>query len=93
MVKSQVNKGHGLNRIQQVLTQKGIGKTICQQVLQHTDHDWFELAKLKAFKKYGERPISDFKEKAKRTRYLLGQGFSYEEARYALDENSPANDD
>ena len=34
-----------------------------------------------------------FKEKAKRIRYLLGQGFSYEEARYALDENSSANDD
>lgn len=83
-----MNKGHGINRIQQVLTQKGITKLICQQVLFDTEYDWFAIAKAKAFKKYHGRPAADYKEKAKRIRYLLGQGFRYDEAQYALDENA-----
>ncbi len=83
-----MSKGHGVNRIQQVLTQKGITKLICQQVLFDTEYDWFALAKAKAFKKYNGRPVADYKEKAKRIRYLLGQGFRYDEAQYALDENT-----
>nr|WP_312018337.1 regulatory protein RecX [Shewanella surugensis] len=93
VIKSHVNKGHGVNRIQQVLIQKGIDRSICQQVLLNTHHDWFELAKHKVFKKYGEHPIADFKDKAKRIRYLLGQGFSYEQANYALDEKTSTHVD
>nr|WP_299490659.1 regulatory protein RecX [uncultured Shewanella sp.] len=87
VVKSQITKGHGVNRIQQVLTQKGITQSICQQVLYDTDYDWFAIAKQKALKKYGGSPAADFKEKAKRIRYLLGQGFRYDEVQYALNEN------
>nr|WP_298775918.1 regulatory protein RecX [uncultured Shewanella sp.] len=87
VVKSQVSKGHGINRIQQVLTQKGITKTICQQVLFDTEYDWFAIAKRKAFKKYHGRPAADYKEKAKRIRYLLAQGFRYDEVQYALSES------
>ncbi len=57
--------------------------------------DWFELAKDKAIKKYGNPKVTEVKgskalalltkEKAKRVRFLLGQGFSYEQVTYALD--------
>lgn len=90
LVRAHIEKGHGLLRIKQVLIQKGLNQENIQQVLDSTDCDWFELAKNKAIKKYGASNLKvaakDQKEKAKRIRYLLGQGFDYEQVRYALED-------
>ena len=88
LVRAHIEKGHGLLRIKQVLIQKGLNRENVQHVLDSTDCDWFELAKNKAIKKYGldNLQAKDQKEKAKRVRYLLGQGFSYEQVNYVLED-------
>lgn len=85
LLRSHIAKGHGKSRVQQALIQKGVSKEITSCVLEQSDCDWFELAREKAIKKYRSSPIENPKEKAKRIRFLLGQGFSYDEVAYALD--------
>jgi regulatory protein len=85
LLRSHINKGHGQNRIRQSMTQKGLSKEIIETTLNHSDCDWFELAKSKANKKFGETVISDAKDRARRCRYLYGQGFTSEQVFYALE--------
>ncbi|NRD74870.1 regulatory protein RecX [Shewanella sp. VB17] len=85
LIRSHVNKGHGPTRIRQVMAQKGLDKNEINLALDSCDYDWFELAQKKALKKYGHIQIEDHKDKVRRTRYLLGQGFAYDQISYALE--------
>ncbi|MDX5999164.1 regulatory protein RecX [Shewanella oneidensis MR-1] len=99
LVRSNIARGHGPIRIRQAIAQKGLTKDCIEAALIATDYDWFELAKAKAkakaIKKYGVPKVTEVKgsqsreliakEKAKRVRFLLSQGFSYEQVIYALD--------
>ncbi|MCE9679147.1 recombination regulator RecX [Shewanella sp. AS1] len=85
LVRSHISKGHGKNRIRQSLYQKGLDKACGETALNSSDCDWYELAKTKANKKFANSgEISDQKERAKRVRYLLAQGFDYDQISYAL---------
>ncbi|MBV7316716.1 recombination regulator RecX [Shewanella sp. NIFS-20-20] len=84
LLRSHINKGHGPVRIQQAMMLKGIAKSIVSESLAGSDCDWFALARAKATRKYREFGAIDPKEKAKRIRYLLSQGFSYEQVNFAL---------
>ncbi|ASJ97474.1 MULTISPECIES: recombination regulator RecX [Shewanella] len=86
LLRSHIAKGHGQNKIRQSMAQKGLAKEIIQDTLNASDCDWFELAKQKAAKKYAASgPIEDQKERAKRVRYLLSQGFAFDQVAYALE--------
>ncbi|MCG9965590.1 regulatory protein RecX [Shewanella sp. PS-2] len=95
LVRSHVARGHGPIRIRQAIAQKGLTKDCIEVALAASHYDWFELAKAKAIKKYGVPKVTEVKgspsrgliakEKAKRVRFLLAQGFSYEQVTYALD--------
>ena len=86
LLRSHISKGHGHNRIRQSMAQKGLSKETIETTLNNSDCDWFELAKSKADKKFASSgAIADQKERARRTRYLLGQGFTYEQVAYALE--------
>ncbi|GIU43939.1 regulatory protein RecX [Shewanella algidipiscicola] len=85
LLRSHVSKGHGQNRIRQSMAQKGLSKEVIERALNNSDCDWFELAKSKANKKFGETVISDAKDRARRCRYLYGQGFTSEQVFYALE--------
>nr|WP_323741233.1 regulatory protein RecX [Shewanella sp. XMDDZSB0408] len=85
LLRSHISKGHGNMRIKQVMIQKGLHKECIEQAFNSSDCDWFELAKMKAIKKYRTPHTKDHKEKAKRVRYLVGQGFSFDQIAYALD--------
>ncbi|RYV02737.1 recombinase RecX [Shewanella sp. OPT22] len=84
LLRSHIYKGHGPIRIKQAMKMKGLCSEVITETLELSDCDWFELAKEKAEKKYANKPIVDYKEKAKRIRFLMGQGFDYEQAGYAL---------
>jgi regulatory protein len=84
LLRSHIAKGHGTVRIRQALAQKGLSKDTISQALDSCDCDWFALARERAIKKYGVKPADDAKEKARRIRYLLGQGFSFEQVAHAL---------
>ncbi|MGI2065421.1 regulatory protein RecX [Shewanella sp. MF08487] len=94
LVRSHISRGHGAIRIRQAIAQKGLSKDCIEAALTNSDCDWFELAKDKAIKKYGIPRVTEVKgstardliakEKAKRVRFLMGQGFSYDQISYAL---------
>lgn len=85
LIKSHISKGYGPAKIKQSLYQKGVSKSIVSEVLLQTDCDWFLLAKSRALKKFAGKPIADAKDKAKRIRFLMGQGFSYDQVAFALE--------
>lgn len=85
LVRSHIAKGHGTMRIMQAMAQKGLDRACIQLAIDNSDCDWFELAKTKAIKKFQTPKTKDPKEKAKRIRYLVGQGFSFDQIAYALD--------
>ncbi|TVP12356.1 recombinase RecX [Shewanella sp. KCT] len=86
LLSSHIAKGHGQNKIRQSMSQKGLAKEIIESSLNQSDCDWFELARQKAAKKYATSgPIEDQKERAKRVRYLLSQGFGFDQVAYALE--------
>nr|WP_076496506.1 regulatory protein RecX [Shewanella morhuae] len=94
LVRSHISRGHGTIRIRQAMAQKGLSKDCIEVAITNSDCDWFELAKDKAIKKYGIPRVTEVKgstardliakEKAKRVRFLMGQGFSYDQISYAL---------
>lgn len=89
LLRSHISKGHGQNRIRQSMAQKGLSKEAIERALNNSDCDWFELAKSKANKKFANNgPISDQKDRAKRVRYLMGQGYSFDQIAYALEVDS-----
>ena len=103
LVRSHIARGHGPIRIRQAIAQKGLSKDCIEAALLANDHDWFELAKAKAIKKYATPKVTEVKgsqsrelvakEKAKRVRFLLSQGFNYEQVSYALDYDPLADND
>lgn len=85
LVRHRSLQGWGPRKIRQDLQQKGIASELCSQVLEAAEVDWFALALEQAHKKYGTTRAADYKERAKRTRFLVGRGFSYDEVSYALE--------
>ncbi|WP_442800737.1 regulatory protein RecX [Shewanella sp. AS16] len=85
LLRSHITKGHGLGRIKQAMAQKGLCAGTIAAAVDRSSCDWFELAKSKAVKKYTDPRTQDMKEKARRIRFLMGQGFSYDQIAYALD--------
>lgn len=83
-VRSRLSKPLGASRIHQELIQKGINSELAKTAIADADADWFELAKQLKERKFGEESTTDFKEKAKQTRYLLYRGFDFEQIKYAL---------
>ncbi|MBE8167244.1 MAG: regulatory protein RecX [Shewanella sp.] len=84
LIRSHIYKGHGVIRIRQAMHQKGLKSDVIALSIENSECDWFALAKSKAQKKFADKPIVDYKDKAKRIRFLMGQGFDYEQSCYAL---------
>ncbi|WP_338592300.1 regulatory protein RecX [Shewanella khirikhana] len=85
VVRSSVLKGHGAARARQTMIAKGLDKEVIQTNLEGCDVDWYAQARAKALKKFGATKPVDAKDRAKRIRYLAGQGFSFDEISHALD--------
>ncbi|NLQ18149.1 recombination regulator RecX [Marinomonas sp. M1K-6] len=83
-VRSRISKPLGANRIRQELIQKGINSELAKTTIAEADADWFELAKQLKERRFGEEISTDFKEKAKQSRYLQYRGFDFEQIKYAL---------
>ena len=82
--------GLGLYRIKQELKQHGIKSEHAMLHIETLETDWFEQAKQTYLRKYNDSPVVDFKEKAKRFRYMQYRGFSPDEIKYAME---PQSDD
>ncbi|WOE40172.1 regulatory protein RecX [Acinetobacter chinensis] len=73
MLRSQVRKGKGPNRIKLALRSKSLDRTLIQDDL--NEIDWYEQAYQLKIKKYGVNVEKDQKLKAKQIRFLQYRGF------------------
>lgn len=77
-VSSRVKKGQGPHRISLELQQRGVSPSIIGHILDEGSFDWYQLANDVLMKKYGNKPCLDFKEQAKRKKFLHYRGFNSE---------------
>lgn len=84
-VRQKISAGLGLYRIRQELNQHGIKQNQSELYFEELNFDWFEQALATYQKKYGIGECQDFKEKAKRYRYMQYRGFSPDQIKYAME--------
>ncbi|MDV2857124.1 MULTISPECIES: regulatory protein RecX [Oceanimonas] len=84
-VRQHIYKKHGPQRIRAELQRKGVHPDEIATALEQEETDWFELARECHFARFGDAPIPDFKERARRMRYLQARGFGPDHIRYALE--------
>lgn len=87
-IRQHVYKGHGEIRIRQELMQKRVGESVIEQAFDEEPQDWFELARQTALKKFKGKKALEQKEYAKQVRFLQYRGFSFEQIKYAFDDES-----
>jgi len=86
LVRSKLNQGYGFLRILQDGKRKGLSETLLKESVQNQAPDWFESAADLCRRKFKEGvDTQDRKLYEKRMRYLLSRGFSYEQAKYAIE--------
>ncbi|TXS95892.1 regulatory protein RecX [Parahaliea maris] len=74
--RQRVLRGHGPLRLRQEMRQKGIPDDDASVALESLDVDWEQLAREVCQKKFGFGAPADFREKARRQRFLQYRGFS-----------------
>ena len=85
-VRSRSQQGQGPRRIAQGLRQLGVADDLVREYLWQADIDWFAALQQLYRKRFGETKPADYKEKAKRMRFLQYRGFDYELIRDVLDD-------
>ena len=83
-LRMRVAQGHGLIRIRFDLKQKGVSPEVLEQVLNEASVDWYAQALEVVRRRFRGVVSADYKEQARRTRYLMQRGFSMDEARHAV---------
>lgn len=87
VIRNKVSRGYGWNAIRQELKLKGVNSEIYTGVLDELKVDWYTQAEQAYQKRFGNAPIEDQKDKAKRLRFLQYRGFSMDECLTALNAN------
>jgi len=75
----RINQGFGKLKIAAELNQRGISEFDCDSVLVDLGVSWNEVLERVYQKKYPPSDSISFKEKAKRTRFMVQRGFSYQQ--------------
>jgi len=82
----RVRKGQGPHRISMELQQRGVSSSTISVVIDGCSVDWYQLANDVLIKKYGNKPCLDFKEQAKRRKFLHYRGFNSEHISACFDQ-------
>lgn len=85
MVRHRFEQGHGPVKIRVELSRWDVDLTDADC---YDELDWFESCAQVAQKRFGDRSISDFKERARRQRFLAGRGFERDHIQFALNRSS-----
>lgn len=75
MIKYKAAAGYGPNVLKQLLKQHQI-TTDLYDLQAETEIDWHQVVLNCYQKKFGDKPIKDYKDKQKRYRYLYSRGFT-----------------
>jgi len=86
-LRMRISQGHGLMRIRFDLKRKGVEEYLIEDAVHANDVDWFELAVDLYKRKYAlSSKVLDYKERARRVRFMSQRGFSFDEIQYAENE-------
>ncbi len=83
-VRAGAAKGHGPTRIRFDLRRKGLSDTELELAFAQPELDWFELALTLLERRTDGSALKEFKPRMKWLKFLLGRGFSQDQARYAI---------
>ena len=83
-VRAGAAKGHGPIKIRFDLRRKGLDDMQIDAAFDQPELDWFELAFALLERRARVADLGDFKLRMKWLKYLLGRGFTQEQARYAI---------
>ncbi|HDX8366877.1 regulatory protein RecX [Aeromonas dhakensis] len=83
-VRAGAAKGHGPLKIRFDLRRKGLDDGQIDAAFEQPELDWFELAFALLERRANLADLADFKLRMKWLKYLLGRGFSQDQARYAI---------
>lgn len=75
-VRYRITRGQGAIKISNELRNRGICNSLIKRNLNNDKINWYDLAAAQLEKKYGQSKSEDFKEKAKRMRFLSSRGFT-----------------
>jgi regulatory protein len=75
---SRAQRFQGPQRIRAELRERGINDTVLEAAFRTSAIDWLSNLEKLAASKFGNSPAADFKEKAKRMRFLQYRGFDVE---------------
>ena len=75
-IRYRASRGFGSIKISSELQIRGIRQSQIHIALMEAEVDWYKLAEEQQEKKFGKTKSLDFKEKAKRMRFLSTRGFS-----------------
>ncbi len=88
-LRQRMEKGYGPQRIKAELRERGVADGLIaaefRRAFEEDGVDWYRCAAAAYRKKYGERPIEDIKERAKRQRFMQYRGFDHEQIAAALE--------
>jgi len=74
-IDQRIRKGYGPLRIRAELAERGVSGELASVCLDEGEYDWAELLAAAAVRKFGESPVSDRRELARRGRFLEQRGF------------------
>ncbi|MGL5452028.1 MAG: regulatory protein RecX, partial [Aeromonas sp.] len=80
MVRAGAAKGHGPTKIRFDLRRKGLNDSQIAIAFDQPELDWFELAFALLERRAQARDLDDFKLRMKWLKYLLGRGFTQDQA-------------
>lgn len=83
-VRAGAAKGHGPLKIRFDLRRKGLDDGQIDAAFEQPELDWFELAFDLLERRAKIADLADFKLRMKWLKYLLGRGFTQDQARYAI---------
>jgi len=88
MVRGKVAKGQGMSRISYELVQKGVAKSLVEDVLAEMNVDWQQVCNKVTAKKMAISPLTkDIKSRQKIERFLRYRGFTSSEIRRSIEHN------
>ncbi|RUO33076.1 hypothetical protein CWE14_07530 [Aliidiomarina soli] len=74
-VRQRIEAGYGPLKIYSDMAQKGIQRTLVEQILESTNVDWVAVAADRYQRRFGTEAATEDKEKARRQRHLASRGF------------------
>lgn len=83
-LRQRISRGHGPMRIRQEMRQKGISDAGINAALEAESPDWYALAEAAYRRKFGACPPQDFKDKARRSRFMQYRGYGLDHYQHLL---------